>query len=151
MWLCLSFCCLMYNLVVIIIFLTYPFTESSIQIKYLFISGVIWINKHDTTNTNWWKYTLTRQNWMDMDTQIWCLLTITPDPDDPEQVTSQTRRLGLVVIRGTQVSLVSPEDGTEEIANPFLGGVEEEEVEGWWDWCEDEIIQLFPSYWLTRI
>ncbi|KAL3776489.1 hypothetical protein ACHAW5_005407 [Stephanodiscus triporus] len=49
------------------------------------------------------------------------------DPDDPEQVTSQTRRLGLVVIRGTQVSLVSPEEGTEEIANPFLAGPEEEE------------------------
>ncbi|KAL7528352.1 hypothetical protein ACHAWF_002530 [Thalassiosira exigua] len=49
------------------------------------------------------------------------------DPNDPEQVTNQTRRLGLVVIRGTQVSLVSPEEGTEEIANPFLGGAEEEE------------------------
>ncbi|KAL9187344.1 hypothetical protein ACHAXT_001447 [Thalassiosira profunda] len=49
------------------------------------------------------------------------------DPNDPEQITSQTRRLGLVVIRGTQVSLVSPEEGTEEIANPFLGGGEEEE------------------------
>eukprot|EP00984_Skeletonema_dohrnii_P000236 scaffold72_cov88-Skeletonema_dohrnii-CCMP3373.AAC.6 len=48
------------------------------------------------------------------------------DPDDPERVTSETRKLGLVVIRGTQVSLVSPEEGTEEIANPFLGGDEEE-------------------------
>ena len=40
--------------------------------------------------------------------------------------------MGLVVIRGTQVSLVSPEEGTEEIANPFLAGDdddEEEEVE----------------------
>ena len=55
---------------------------------------------------------------------------LTPDPDDPEQITGQTRRLGLVVIRGTQVSLVSPEEGTEEIANPFLGGGEEEEGEG---------------------
>jgi len=35
--------------------------------------------------------------------------------------------LGLVVIRGTQVSLVSPEEGTEEIANPFLGGEEDDE------------------------
>lgn len=51
------------------------------------------------------------------------------DPDDPEQVTSQTRKLGLVVIRGTQVSLVSPEEGTEEIANPFSGGAEEGEEE----------------------
>ena len=51
------------------------------------------------------------------------------EPDDPEQITNQTRKLGLVVIRGTQVSLVSPEEGTEEIANPFLGGGEEEEEE----------------------
>ncbi len=48
------------------------------------------------------------------------------DPDDPERVTSETRKLGLVVIRGTQVSLVSPEEGTEEIANPFLAADEEE-------------------------
>ncbi|KAL7473716.1 hypothetical protein ACHAXS_014207 [Conticribra weissflogii] len=51
------------------------------------------------------------------------------DPEDSERITNQTRRLGLVVIRGTQVSLVSPEEGTEEIANPFLGGGEEEEEE----------------------
>jgi U6 snRNA-associated Sm-like protein LSm7 len=37
-----------------------------------------------------------------------------------EQVTDKTRKLGLVVIRGTQVSLVSPEEGMEEIANPFV-------------------------------
>eukprot|EP01082_Thalassiosira_pseudonana_P009543 g8577.t1 g8577 contig3:418846-419655(+) len=49
------------------------------------------------------------------------------DPEDPETITNQTRKLGLVVIRGTQVSLVSPEEGTEEIANPFLGGGEEED------------------------
>jgi U6 snRNA-associated Sm-like protein LSm7 len=49
--------------------------------------------------------------------------------DDPERVTAQTRRLGLVVIRGTQVSLVSPEEGTEEIANPFLAGPDEDEVD----------------------
>jgi len=48
------------------------------------------------------------------------------DPDDPNRVTEKTRRLGLVVIRGPQVSLVSPEDGTEEIANPFLGEAETE-------------------------
>jgi U6 snRNA-associated Sm-like protein LSm7 len=40
--------------------------------------------------------------------------------DDPERVTDQKRKLGLVVVRGTQVSLVSPQDGVEEIANPFL-------------------------------
>mmetsp|Transcript_39216 Transcript_39216/g.93900 ORF Transcript_39216/g.93900 Transcript_39216/m.93900 type:complete len:118 (-) Transcript_39216:699-1052(-) len=48
------------------------------------------------------------------------------DSNDPEKITNKTRKLGLVVIRGTQVSLVSPEDGTEEIANPFLDGGEED-------------------------
>jgi len=48
-----------------------------------------------------------------------------PDPDDPNRVTDRTRKLGLVVTRGTQVSLVMPEDGTEEIANPFIGDAEE--------------------------
>merc|ERR1712151_709626 len=38
----------------------------------------------------------------------------------------QTRKLGLAVVRGPQVSLVSPEDGTDEISNPFLGGDAEE-------------------------
>jgi U6 snRNA-associated Sm-like protein LSm7 len=42
------------------------------------------------------------------------------DPEDPERVTDKTRKLGLVVDRGTQVSLVSPQEGVEEIANPFL-------------------------------
>jgi hypothetical protein len=35
--------------------------------------------------------------------------------------------LGLVVCRGTQVCLISPSNGLEEIANPF--GEEEEEGE----------------------
>mmetsp|Transcript_10164 Transcript_10164/g.14382 ORF Transcript_10164/g.14382 Transcript_10164/m.14382 type:complete len:133 (-) Transcript_10164:92-490(-) len=54
------------------------------------------------------------------------------DPQDMQRVTDETRKLGLVVIRGTQVSLVSPQEGMEEIANPFLvpsaeeGGDEEE-------------------------
>ena len=30
-----------------------------------------------------------------------------------------TRKLGLVVCRGTTVMLISPADGAEEIANPF--------------------------------
>ena len=55
--------------------------------------------------------------------------TTSIDPDDPEQITNQTRKLGLVVIRGTQVSLVSPEEGTEEIANPFLAGDDDDEEE----------------------
>lgn len=42
------------------------------------------------------------------------------DPADPYRATSETRRLGLVVCRGLQVSLVSPMDGMEEIENPFV-------------------------------
>jgi hypothetical protein len=42
------------------------------------------------------------------------------DPDDLSKITETTRKLGLVVVRGTQVSLVSPQDGMEEIANPFI-------------------------------
>ena len=48
------------------------------------------------------------------------------DPSDPYKLTEQTRKLGLVVCRGPGVMLISPLDGTEEIANPFAQ--EEEEV-----------------------
>lgn len=41
------------------------------------------------------------------------------DPEDNERITDKSRKLGLVVVRGTQVSLVSPQEGVEEIANPF--------------------------------
>ncbi|KAK2078491.1 hypothetical protein QBZ16_003331 [Prototheca wickerhamii] len=44
------------------------------------------------------------------------------DPEDPMRTTEQTRPLGLVVCRGTSVTLVAPSLGSEEIANPFLGG-----------------------------
>mmetsp|Transcript_1688 Transcript_1688/g.2509 ORF Transcript_1688/g.2509 Transcript_1688/m.2509 type:complete len:109 (+) Transcript_1688:115-441(+) len=47
------------------------------------------------------------------------------DPEDSNRTTDKTRKLGLVVVRGTQVSLVSPEDGMEEIANPFINADEE--------------------------
>ena len=58
-----------------------------------------------------------------------CLSTIDTDtdPEDFQVVTQQKRKLGRVVIRGPQVSLISPEDGMEEIANPFLAAEEEEE------------------------
>lgn len=36
-----------------------------------------------------------------------------------------TRDLGLVVARGTLLVLISPVDGSEEIANPFAQAVEE--------------------------
>ena len=53
------------------------------------------------------------------------------DAEDPMVVTDQTRALGLVVCRGTQVCLISPVDGLEEIENPFgeEEGEEEEEDE----------------------
>ena len=50
------------------------------------------------------------------------------DPSDPTQVTEKTRKLGQVVCRGTQVSLICPSDEMEEIANPFAD--EEDEDEG---------------------
>jgi len=52
------------------------------------------------------------------------------DPADQYRVTEQTRTLGLVVCRGNQVSLISPEDGMEEIANPFLEDAGDEGGEG---------------------
>ena len=44
-------------------------------------------------------------------------------PDDEGNTSS--RPLGLVVARGTLLVLLNPMDGSEEIANPFLGGGEE--------------------------
>ena len=41
------------------------------------------------------------------------------DPEDAFKVTEKTRMLGLVVVRGPQVSLVSPTEGMEQIDNPF--------------------------------
>ena len=49
------------------------------------------------------------------------------DPEDLEKITEKTRKLGICVIRGTQVSLVSPEDGVEEIANPFVTAEDDDE------------------------
>ena len=42
------------------------------------------------------------------------------DPEDPTTVTDETRTLGLIVARGTAVTLVAPSEGTLEIPNPFL-------------------------------
>eukprot|EP01031_Cornospumella_fuschlensis_P030056 gene30056-36300_t len=50
------------------------------------------------------------------------------DPNDLSQTTEQTRRLGLVVCRGTQICLICPSDEMEEIANPFAEEEEEEIV-----------------------
>jgi U6 snRNA-associated Sm-like protein LSm7 len=46
------------------------------------------------------------------------------DPDDPYRLTDKTRTLGLVVARSTQICLIAPLDGSEEIANPFEEGEE---------------------------
>ena len=51
--------------------------------------------------------------------------SLPPDPTDPYRLTEETRDLGLVICRGTQVSLISPVEGTEEIANPFIQGEDE--------------------------
>ena len=46
-------------------------------------------------------------------------ITLKPDPEDSTKITTNTRKLGLVVCRGTVVMTVSPTTGIEEIANPF--------------------------------
>ena len=51
------------------------------------------------------------------------------DPADPYKLTDETRVLGLVVCKGTQIALLAPVQGMEEIANPFLGDEEEEEAD----------------------
>ena len=62
-------------------------------------------------------------------THICVVFYFSIDPDDLQKLTGQKRVLGRVVIRGPQVSLISPEDGMEEIANPFLAAQEEQEEE----------------------
>ncbi len=52
------------------------------------------------------------------------------DPSDPYTLTEQTRKLGLVVCRGTQVNLICPTDGMEEIANPFETNDDASEEDG---------------------
>lgn len=42
------------------------------------------------------------------------------DPDDLLKITDETRNLGLVVARGTAVTVIAPNEGVEQIANPFI-------------------------------
>ncbi|EDV25279.1 U6 snRNA-associated Sm-like protein LSm7 [Trichoplax sp. H2] len=42
------------------------------------------------------------------------------DFEDLSRISNETRQLGLVVCRGTSVVVISPNDGIEEIANPFV-------------------------------
>lgn len=48
------------------------------------------------------------------------------DPTDPMRVTDETRNLGVIVCRGTAVTMVAPTAGAEEIANPFMQAAEEQ-------------------------
>jgi U6 snRNA-associated Sm-like protein LSm7 len=45
----------------------------------------------------------------------YCILTAVDDEGN-----ETTRSLGLIVARGTLIVLISPADGSEEIANPFV-------------------------------
>nr|PVC53458.1 U6 snRNA-associated sm-like protein [Theileria orientalis] len=40
--------------------------------------------------------------------------------DDPSTLSGETRNLGLLVARGTSVTVIYPVEGTEKIENPFL-------------------------------
>ena len=42
------------------------------------------------------------------------------DPADPYKQTLKTRKLGLTVCRGTSVMLICPDEGMEEVQNPFV-------------------------------
>ncbi|KAJ2817526.1 U6 snRNP-associated protein Lsm7 [Coemansia furcata] len=42
------------------------------------------------------------------------------DPEDTESSETRQRHIGLVVLRGPSIILVSPTDGSEEIENPFV-------------------------------
>mmetsp|Transcript_9156 Transcript_9156/g.14869 ORF Transcript_9156/g.14869 Transcript_9156/m.14869 type:complete len:96 (+) Transcript_9156:69-356(+) len=41
------------------------------------------------------------------------------DPENPDQTTDKTRKLGLTVCRGNSVTFVCPAEGFEKVANPF--------------------------------
>lgn len=42
------------------------------------------------------------------------------DPDDSLKITEETRNLGLIVARGTAITVVAPNEGIEQIPNPFV-------------------------------
>uniref|UniRef100_A0A914EEV4 Sm domain-containing protein n=2 Tax=Acrobeloides nanus TaxID=290746 RepID=A0A914EEV4_9BILA len=42
------------------------------------------------------------------------------DNEDPMKTNEETRYLGLIVARGTAITVVAPNDGVEQIANPFI-------------------------------
>ncbi|KAJ2344608.1 U6 snRNP-associated protein Lsm7 [Coemansia erecta] len=42
------------------------------------------------------------------------------DPENPDSSEEKQRNVGLVVLRGPSIILLSPTDGSEEIENPFI-------------------------------
>lgn len=48
------------------------------------------------------------------------------DPCEDDEGNMSTRSLGLLVARGTLLVLISPEDGSEEIENPFVQADDDE-------------------------
>lgn len=54
-----------------------------------------------------------------MITSMTCIY-MTTDPDDQFKILDETRKLGLVVCRGTAVVLLCPADTMEAIPNPFI-------------------------------
>jgi len=42
------------------------------------------------------------------------------DPEDPLKLTDTTRSIGLIVARGTAITVVAPNEGFEQIENPFV-------------------------------
>ncbi len=46
-------------------------------------------------------------------------LELLRDPADASKLTDSTRKLGLVVLRGTSITFICPETGYIEIDNPF--------------------------------
>ncbi|KAK1933465.1 LSM domain containing protein [Babesia divergens] len=42
------------------------------------------------------------------------------DPENPDVITGKSRQLGLLVARGTSVTVIHPVDGAEKIENPFV-------------------------------
>jgi hypothetical protein len=48
------------------------------------------------------------------------------DPTNPDVLSEKTRRIGVVVCRSTAVMLICPNEGVEEIQNPWMAQEEDE-------------------------
>lgn len=58
--------------------------------------------------------------------RLFVLPPLSADPSDPGRLSGETRNLGLCVCRSTAVILLSPDEGFEEIANPYADEEEED-------------------------